>query len=370
MLHAPPKPDHNYGVRISEAQEESQWEQFLLQVPGGLHTQSSLWGQVKASLGYKTVRVLVYQNDELVGGAQIVMRSIPLFGAIGYISKGPILRPYSPELADRIVQALKQIAREYNIQLLIAQPPNISEDIVDILQSHGFQPSSNAVSTRATLLLDLQKDLDTILQEMQRKTRYNIRLSGRKGITVREGNEADVNIYYSMLENTSQRQGFAVFPLDYYQNMWRILAPTNNIKLFIAEVDGEPIAAQLSIGFGDTLTNKFSVWSGKHGDKRPNEAIQWAAISWAKEHGYRYYDFEGIDPEAAQLLLQGESIPDDMKQTVTSFKLGFGGDVVDFPEPYDYVYNPVLRKLYENIYPFVQGSKFLRNLLQYVRTRD
>ena len=83
------------------------------------------------------------------------------------------------------------------------------------------------------------------------------------------------------------------------------------------------------------VQQKKGGWLGEHRDRHPNEALHWAAIQWAKAHGYRYYDFEGIDPAAAELALRGVPLPEPMRQSVARFKLGFGGEVRLLPRSYD-----------------------------------
>jgi len=357
-----------YQVKLSRELNDTEWDEFLEKSPGGHHVQTSLWAQVKASLGWNSLRILILRSDEIVAGAQILMRTVPLVGAIGYVSKGPVVAVEDPVLEELVVAELQRTARANRIQHLTVQPPGIVKQLPEELAKAGFQRSSMEVAPTATVLLDLSRDLDTILADMNRKTRYNVRLGQRKGITVREGNEQDLPEYYRILTTTSQRQSFSIYPEYYFAEMWRVLSPHGYIKLFLAEFEGELVSAQLAVPFGDTVINKLSVWSGQHGSRRPNEALQWAAITWAKSQGYRFYDFEGIRPEAARAVLNQETIPEALKQTVTSFKLGFSDHVVFFPPAYDYVYNPLFRWFYTEIFPKVKKQPAVTRILKRVRT--
>jgi len=357
-----------YEIRISQDREDPVWDTFLARVPGGHHVQSSLWAQVKAVLGWRSARFVVMRGEEIAAGAQILIRTLPLAGAIGYVPKGPLFAYDDPVLARLVLDELRQFARSHRIQYLAMQPPNIAEAFDRQLPDQGFQPASVELVPTATVLSDLEKDLDTILADMSRKTRYNVRVGERKGISIREGVESDLPTYYRMVVETSQRQEFAPFPEEYFREMWRVLSPHGYIKLFLAEYEGEVVSAQLAIPFGDTLINKLSVWSGRHGDRRPNEALQWAAIQWAKSNGYRYYDFEGIKPEAARAILAQEPLPDSMQQTVTSYKLGFGGQVTLFPGACRYIYNPFLRWAYGAVFPTVANSRAVHTMLHRLRS--
>jgi lipid II:glycine glycyltransferase (peptidoglycan interpeptide bridge formation enzyme) len=217
-------------------------------------------------------------------------------------------------------------------------------------------------------VLDLQQDQEVMLAEMRAKTRHNIRHSQRSGVTVREGTAAELHDYYHLVAATSQRKNFSVFPEEYFSAMWRSLRPHGYIKLFLAEFKGEIVSAQIAIPFGDTVINKLSVWSGQHASQHPNEALMWGAIAWAKAHGYRYYDFEGIDPTVARLILQQQDLPDSLKHTVTTFKLGFGGEVKFFPGVYGYIPNAFLRGIYTTIFAKLPNSPMVYAALHNLRT--
>lgn len=361
--------DASYQLVVSYEIEDSDWDAFLAETPGGHHVQTSLWAQVKALLGWRTARVVVRRDEQIVAGAQILIRSLPVFGAIGYISKGPLFASDDPALVELVIKELHQIAKAHHIQYLALQPPNNGQALASQLPDWGFQPISTEMMPTATALIYLTKNLDVILADMNPTTRYNIRLGQRKEVTVREGTEHDLHTYHHILTLTGQRQNFSVFPKEYYLEMWRVFSPHGYIKLFLAEYKGEVVSAQLAIPFGDTVINKLSVWSGRYGNRRPNEVLQWSTIEWAKSEGYQYYDLEGIKPEAAKAILNQEPLPDSLRQTVTSFKLGFSKDVILFPGAYAHIHNPYLRWAYNIIFPKVADQPVVKHALNRLRTQ-
>jgi lipid II:glycine glycyltransferase (peptidoglycan interpeptide bridge formation enzyme) len=110
-------------------------------------------------------------------------------------------------------------------------------------------------------------------------------------------------------------------------------------------------------------------WSGYHEIRQPNEVLLWKVIMWAKLQGYRYFDFDGIDPSVAKALVHGEQLHDSLRQTPTSFKLGFGGKVLLFPGAYDYVYNSFLRWAYNSVLPMIATWPVTAKTLNRLRTR-
>lgn len=357
----------NYHTRVSQEMEDSAWDQFLAQTPGGHHVQTSLWAQVKGLLGWRAVRLVVRDGEQIVAGAQILIRALPGVGAIGYLSNGPLFARDDPALMALVTKELQQAAKAYRIHNLVVQPPLQAARYAHQLSQWGFRPSNLKMGLGATVLLDLTPDLDTILAQMKSKTRYNVRLSQRKGITVREGTAEDLPTFYRLLIATGERQRFTPNSEEYFAHMMRILEPHNHFKLFFAEYEGEAVSGLLAIPFGDTVIYKRGAWAGAHGEKRPNEALHWATIQWAKGQGYRYYDFEGIQPRVAKRILNSEPIPDNMLQTVTRFKLGFNGQVTLLPDAYEYLYNPVLRWSYNTLYSQISTSKRLKKALKWLR---
>jgi lipid II:glycine glycyltransferase (peptidoglycan interpeptide bridge formation enzyme) len=124
--------------------------------------------------------------------------------------------------------------------------------------------------------------------------------------------------------------------------VWRVFEPRGCIKLFIAELDGHPIAALLALTVGNTVTYWRGAWAGEHGALHPNEALHWNAILWAKQRGFRWYDLDGIEVTQAKGLAR-ELPGEKLCRADTSFKLGFGGDYRVSPGASEYIANPALR---------------------------
>lgn len=363
------KMDTNYQVQISHKTEDREWDAFLAQTAGGHHVQTSLWAQVKASLGWQVARLIVRRDDSIVAGAQLLIRSIPMLGTYGYMSKAPIISLDDPALFELVIREMKRLIKTQRIRNLVMQLPDNGQDFEVKLPEWGFQISRDKLGLSATVVLDLAQDLDELLAQMKSKTRYNVRLGRRKGITVREGTGEDLSTFYQMLTATGERQGFVSNTEEYYADLWRILEPHGYCKLFLAEYQDEPVSGMLAITFGDTVIYKRGAWNGRHGKLRPNEVMHWSAIEWAKSHGFRYYDFEGIDPDAAKKVIQGEPIPNSATQSVTRFKIGFGGQILLLPDTYNYIDSRFLNWSYHKGYPKIAGWQVTKKAVTWVRSR-
>ena len=358
-------------VEIADELHDPAWDAFLAQTPGGHHTQTSLWAQVKASVGWRSTRIVATRGGRIVAGAQLLLRPLPLIGAVGYVPRGPVSVADDPEAAALVMDELLRLASARRVQYLSVQPPCNGQVLAEDLPGRGFQQSAREVEPTATVVLDLNPSQDELLARMKMRTRYNVRLGARKGIVVREGTEADIPVFHRLLQATGGRQQFSAHPEEYFATVWRILGSRGHAKLFLADYNSEPLSAIFALAFGKCVYVWRAAWSGRHGNHRPNEALHWAAITWAKAQGYHHYDFEGIDPRLARDLVEKEQGEPDApvehvqppsqdrdqvqvstnKETVALFKLGFGGRIVLSPGAYDYLSNPLLRWAYTTVIP-------------------
>lgn len=347
------------GAPTTTAREgafDPEWDDFVASSPHGHLVQTSLWAHVNAEVGWRAVRLAARDGKRIVGGFQMLLRRAPGNRAVGYISKAPLLAAEDPELARDLIRRVHRLAADHRVRLLLVQPPDGADWMTPILAAQGFERSPVQTLPVGTTRIDLSRDLDDILAAMSRRTRYHIRLSGRRGITSREATESDLPEFYRLIMTTARRRDFKEFPFAYFETMWNTLAPRGYLKIFFAELDSEPLSAMLAITFGDTLLVRKAGWCGEHGNIYPNENMHWRAIRWAKENGFRYYDFEGIKQDIAEAHLEGREPETGNFDSFSRFKLGFRGEVVMNPPTRIYIYNRLVRWLYRTVYVRIADS--------------
>ncbi len=332
----------NYEVHISAEPSAPQWDAFLSDAPAGHHVQSSLWSRLKQMHNWRPLRITFSQNDEICFGVQILIKRISIFGSVGYITQGPVFASPDADQFQQIISAVSQAMKQENIQVMFLMPPRNGAAIEPLLVKAGYASQTISMGPGATTLIDLDHSLEDIQKNMKSKTRYNIRYAERHGVTVREGTFDDLPLFQELLQKTADRNEFSPESLSYFQRMHELFAPPGHFQLLFAEHEGQTISSILLVAFGDTVIYKRGGWSGEKGNLRPNEALHWHAIRWAKEQGYHFYDFEGISRDAAQARLQGEDIPEEAMNTYTRFKLGFKGDVLVLPDTYLFSRNPLI----------------------------
>lgn len=348
-----------YRLEVHEDGDVPGWDAFVEAHPAGRHVQATAWARFQTTRGWRPIRLAAREGDELVGVAQILLRRTALSGAIGYLDHGPLLTEDRPGLVDAMVMGVKQFATD-RVRMLLVQPA--TDRTAAAMAAAGFSGRDPRISLPATVQVDLSQTEDELLANMKPKTRYNVRRGLRSGLTVRQGVSADARRFHALLVRTAERQGFTPNSLQYFVDFQR--AMPGDSELFLAEGASGPIAGILLVGFGDRVVYKRGAWSGRDGNLHPNELLHWTAMLWAKEAGYRYYDFDGIDPQVAAVIASGGALPREALVSVSRFKLGFGGDIVITPSSVGYIPNRLFRFGYDRAFTPLRHTRVARRLVK------
>jgi lipid II:glycine glycyltransferase (peptidoglycan interpeptide bridge formation enzyme) len=336
-------------ARVLEQRDgQPAWDELVATTPGGHVLQSWAWGELKARFGWRVQRLAV---DGAL--AQVLFRSLPGgLGTIAYVPKGPLADYGDAASLRALLDAILPLARQRRA-LCLKIEPDLEDDpaLVERLRALGFRPSPQVVQPRRTILVDLAPEPEELLRRMKQKTRYNIRLAARKGVTVRAGTEADLASFYELLEITAQRDGFGIHTRAYYEAAHQLFVPAGQGRLLLAEYGGQLLAGLVVLGMGGngrggTACYMYGASSDRHRNLMPTYLLQWEAMLWAKEQGCRAYDLWGV-PDEDEEILEGEfTRRNDDLWGVYRFKRGFGGRLVRTVGAWDLVYAPLRYRLY------------------------
>jgi lipid II:glycine glycyltransferase (peptidoglycan interpeptide bridge formation enzyme) len=271
--------------------------------------------------------------------------------SISYCPKGPLLDWDDVPVREKILETLEAYSRIKKTIFLKIDPnipidPEISDVLPDYFPTRGWRASAEQIQFRNTLLVDLSPSEEELLANMKQKTRYNIRLAGRKGVAVRTAGPADLDLLYTMYAETALRDGFAIRHREYYQDAWGAFIQEGLAQPFIAEVEGDPVAAAILFHFADTALYMYGMSRSIHRKLMPTYLIQWEMIRWAKQHGCQTYDFWGA-PDSLE--------KSDPMWGVYRFKSGFNPAPLYTPGAIDYPVRPLLYQVYTRVLPGIMA---------------
>ncbi|MGC8837778.1 MAG: lipid II:glycine glycyltransferase FemX [Anaerolineae bacterium] len=341
-------------------QEEAAWDAFAAAHPYGHVLQTSRWAALKARFGWRPCLVTLTRGGALLAGAWVLFRRLPLGRSVAYVPKGPVLDWANADLASEFLAALADVARREGAWYLKVEPEVREGDVPaqEPLEQAGYRASPRSIQPRSTLWVDLTPPPDVILARMKPKTRYNIRLAGRKEVLVRPGKEEDLPAFYRLMQATGERDGFPIHTAAYYEAAYRLFVPSDWGRLLLAWGPEGLLGGLMAFAFGDKAWYMYgaSADAGRH--RMPNHLLQWEAMLWAREKGCRTYDLWGIPDEVGQN-------PEAFERTVADragglwgvyrFKQGFGGEVVRYIGAFERVFHAPGHWLVETGWPRLRG---------------
>ena len=140
-----------------------------------------------------------------------------------------------------------------------------------------------------TLLLDLERGNDIVLQRMKPKTRYNIRLSQRKGVRVRVSGLEELETWYGLYAQTAARNNIFLHGIEYFKTVLELKAggtsSAANVHMLLAHKDEEPLAAMFLVIAGKRATYLYGASSSGNRNLMGTYALQWEAMQIAGRAG-------------------------------------------------------------------------------------
>ena len=330
---------------------DAEWDTFVAAHPHGSLLQTTNWARLKSRFGWSSQRVWLRQDGRLVAGAQVLFRSVALgVVKLGYIPHGPLVNWSDDEQLTVLFNQIDQAAYGRGAGLLKLEPrlwlDEMSPDEWQALyRRHGCVPSPDTIQPPRTVVIDLRPTEEEILAAMKQKTRYNIRLAEKKGVTVRLGTAADLSGFNRLMQATGARDRFGIHQPEYYRSAFEIFAP-DNAALWLAEYEGRPLAGVMVFAAGASAAYLYGASSDEERQRMPAYAAQWAAMRWAKARGCTTYDLWGVPDAEEEELEAGFAERQDGLWPVYRFKRGFGGEVKRTVGAADRVYNNLLHRLY------------------------
>jgi peptidoglycan pentaglycine glycine transferase (the first glycine) len=355
------------------------WNSLISRFPHPHILQTWEWGDVKSQFGWLPSHVLWVEKPDgqtiittelpgdaavLRAAALILKRKVGLWGlptglTMLYVPKGPLLYEWGDAaLRRRVLGDLIAIAKRERAIFIKIDPdvrigtgiPGQREETPDLtgeavlrdLMACGWHYSGEQIQFANTVMLDLAQGEEQLLDRMKPKTRYNIRLAERKGVKIRRGSAADLDLLYQLYAETSLRDGFVIRSFDYYQALWGAFLQAGMAKIFIAEVDGDPVAALILFLFQRNAWFLYGMSRDAHREKMPNYLLQWEAIHQCQQAGCLVYDLWGAPYRFEET---------DPLWGVYRFKEGLGGQVVRHIGAWDQPVQQIRYRLYTQVLP-------------------
>jgi len=359
-----PMPDFSFELLNPEALDYHKWDDLIAGLPHAHVLQTAEWGQIKSQFGWQRLPVVWKDSQGSIRAAAMLLSrsvTVPLLSRLLsflYVPKGPLLDWSNSILRLQVLRDLEMIARNRRAVFIKIDPDlqlgtgesalqdslgdNTGYEVVSDLENMGWRYSHEQIQFKNTVQIDLSLDQDQLLARMKPKTRYNLRLAGRKGVKIRKGDVHDIPLLYQLYLETSVRDNFVVRKQAYYQEVWSKFLASNLADVFVAEVEGKAIAGVILFRFAGKAWFLFGMSGSEDREKMPNYLLQWESILNLKANGCKIYDLWGAPDEF---------IETDPLWGVYRFKEGLGGVTVRHIGAWDLPLSNSKYYLYSRILP-------------------
>jgi len=346
------------------------WNQFLSKHPNTHLLQTGEWGELKSAFGWKPVRIITGNV-----GVQILFRKLPLGFTVGYIPKGPVCSNPLSAISNQFWKEIDIVCRSNRsvfckLELDTWDTENLSLEswqwlfflsggqfprvpsavriplsvMVGSLVNNKWLMSPANIQPPRTIIMNISVTEEDIQAKMKQKTRYNIRLAEKKGVTVRAWD--DIESFHRMMLLTGGRDGFGIHSLEYYRRAYQLFHSKQMCEILVAEYEGKPLAALFVARNGNRAYYLYGASTDEERNRMPTYLLQWEAMRWAKARGCEEYDLWGVPDEDEKNLEANFETRHDGLWGVYRFKRGFGGELKRAAQAIDRIYNPLLYKLY------------------------
>ena len=335
------------------------------------------WAQVKSEWGAQSLGW--YDDDgSLVGAGLVLLRQVPKVKRfLAYLPEGPVidwsaddLEAWLTPMVDHLREAgafgvrmgPPVVSRRWTattVKAAIAggtgrrlgdvapdEKDPVADSVSATLTRLGWRaPSPDEGFTSGQPQYVFQVPLegrtgDELLAGFNQLWRRNVKKAGKAGVAVTQGTETDLPAFHELYLETATRDHFTGRPLSYFQQMWSAMRAEDpdRIRLYLAHHEGDLVAATTLVRVGRHSWYSYGASSTAKRDVRGSNAVQWQMLRDAAESGAAVYDLRGITDTLAE---------EDPHFGLIQFKLGTGGEAVEYLGEWDLPLNRLLFKAFE-----------------------
>lgn len=319
-----------------------EYEAFVRGHRNGSFTQSSLWQQVKNNWGWEGI-LSRDSAGAIKGACGVLIQELPAMKtSFLYAPRGPVCDYDDIETLKDLKSGADMLAKRYHAHTLKWDPDTTIENatLTAAMQEMGFTQIAGStgfetIQARFNYRLYLEgRSEEALFANLLQKTRYNVRVAQKKGVTVRVAGIELLPEFCRLMKLTGERDGFNIRPPEYFERF--LTALSDSARLYVAEFQGQVISGAITVNYGGKTCYVYGASDNALRNTMSTYLLQWEMIRWAVETGCNVYDFQGVS---------GDISEDNPLYGLYRFKRGFNGSLDELCGEFDFVYRPTVAKL-------------------------
>lgn len=315
---------------FSDAENKAKWDKFVTSHKDANFLQSWDFYEFHKSRGNEIVRRVVFEDGKIVAAYAGVVEHAKR-GRHMAIAGGPILDWTNKTLVKAVFKDIKEEGEKNNCVFVRVRPQlELSEKSIKLFENElGLKKAPMYLSVEYAGVLDLNKTDEELLAGMRQRLRRALRKAEKNNIVVEKTTDPEeIKTFYNIQLQTAKRHEFVSFSQDFLKKQFEAFAPNDEAVLYIAKYEGEILAENFMIFYGNEASYHYGV-SSELGTKLSGAPLlHLTAMRDARERGIRRYNFWGI---------VGEEETKHRFYGVSCFKRGFGVDELKYVPAHDLV---------------------------------
>lgn len=303
-------------IEIKDAESREEWDDFVTSHEEANFLQSWDFYEFHKSRGEEVCRRVVEKNGKIVGAYAGEVEHAKR-GRHMAIAGGPILDWSDNTVVKKVFADMKLMGEIYNCVFVRVRPQcEYTEKNEKIFRENGLKKAPMYLSVEYAGILNLNESEEEIMVGMRQRLRRALRKGAKNNIKIEKSTDPkDIHTFYKIQLQTAKRHDFYAFSEDFLTKQFKAFAKNDEAVLYTAKHDGEILAQNFMIFYGNEASYHYGV-SSELGTKLSGAPLlHMEAMRDARERGIKRYNFWGI---------VGENDTKHRFYGVSVFKRGFG----------------------------------------------
>jgi serine/alanine adding enzyme len=295
------------------------WDRFVNQHPDGSIFQTSHYYRIfsKSEL-HRPLAVIILDEKEEIKGVLTGIIHYQFKGPLKYFSSrcvifgGPLAENNNPEIVDLLLGSYNKYISS---RVIYSQFRNLFDcsQFIGIFIKNGYYHEEHL-----NILIDLQKSEEQLWKELHTKRRNEIRKAEKEGLEFMIiENLSEFEKSYEILKSLYARIKLPIHKKDIFLNVFQSLLPHGYSTFFGAYFNGELVGTMVAFSYKGTMYNWYAGSNADFYKKYPNDFLPWKIFLWAKENGFKIFDWGGAGKP-------------NVPYGVRDYKEKFGGQFVNY----------------------------------------
>jgi FemAB-related protein (PEP-CTERM system-associated) len=274
-------------LTVTALLEPSSWDRYVEACPAASGYHLSGWRSIfEGVFGHRTLYLAALRGQQVAGVLPLVEFRSPLFGrfavSLPFVNQGGVLAN-DPDASRALLKQAVVEARDRGLTHL------------ELRHEQRQFPDLPDKQHKVSMRLALPHSADALWDQLDRKARNQVRKAEKSGLIAATGGVECLDGFYSVFAENMRDLGTPVYPRRFFLAIMERFP--ERARVHHVSLDGDVIAASLTLTWRDTVEVPWASSLRSHRDKSPNNLLYWAMLRQAIAEGRRVFDFGRSTPD-------------------------------------------------------------------------